>query len=951
MLFYKQNFYSKKGISMQSYFVKFLHLRYSIFLVFMIIIAIPLIAVTDTDISKEQNQELENQSEDFMQQEKNMTTSEIQNSHPYVMKTVLDNGLTILIRESHEIPKVSFQIWYNVGSKDELIGEKGIAHLIEHMIFKGTSILSESDINTLVHKLSGICNAFTSYDYTGYYFNFPTQNWKEAFPVVADCMTNCLFKDDMLNSEMKAVIQELKLYKDQYERSLLEELIGMIFSDHPYHYPIIGYKQDLWSVQGKDLLAFYKKHYQPNNATLVIVGDVNPQEVVALAEKYFGAVPKSEQYQKKPTFFHRDIASKSLTLYRDVAHPTLAYTFVIPGSIEKKDTAIEIFEWIIGKGKSSRLYKKLVDETQLATSISTGSWGLFDHGFLFILVEPKKIENAQEIERIIRQELEDIAENGVTDIEFERGFKKTQMAFYNLLEVIEDQGFAIGQSYLATGDENHVFTCLDKPELLRQQIQEITAAYLRASIMHKGFVLPLPEQEKKQWALLQESSDKEDEEILAARIRETEVEQAVYAHTIEAHQAPDFNFPKPNKCTLSNGLKVLYYDNETTPKINIILEFKARSDYDPQDKQGLYHFVTEMMTEGTQNYTGQELAQAIESRGMSLNVSPGGIAMKMLSDDFVFGLELLKEIVTKATFPQEEIEKVRDQLLTDIKQYWDEPRSFTGQLVNNEIYKNHPYSKISIGTKESIASISRNDLIDFYKKYISSYQARIAIVGDLPDDNIEKILEDHLGDWQPSHFSEIEYPSLSEVEGKKVTYPINRDQIILCFAQLSIARKDPKFDAYLLFDQIFGGGALNSMSSRLFELREHTGLFYTIKGSLLAGADEQPGIFQVRTIVSRDRLAEAEKAIKNTIDTVTDTLTENDLDEAKRAVINTLVDNFATNSSIASTFLYLDRFALPNDYFDNRAANLEKMTLENMKNAVKDILNSQNMLTVQVGRV
>ena len=99
-------------------------------------------------------------------------------------------------------------------------------------------------------------------------FNFPTHHWREAFPVVADCMTNCLFDDDMLNSEMKAVIQELKLYKDQYERSLMEEMIGMIFADHPYHFPIIGYKQDLWSVAGKDLLAFYKKHYKPNNATL-----------------------------------------------------------------------------------------------------------------------------------------------------------------------------------------------------------------------------------------------------------------------------------------------------------------------------------------------------------------------------------------------------------------------------------------------------------------------------------------------------------------------------------------------------------------------------------------------------------------------------------------------------------------------------------------------------------
>ena len=887
----------------------------------------------------------------LMSDEKNMMQSATKSVHQHVQKVVLDNGLTVLIRESHEIPKVSFQIWYNVGSKDELVGEKGIAHLIEHMIFKGTDTLSESDINTLVHKLSGECNAFTSYDYTGYYFNFPTHHWREAFPVFADCMTNCLFKDDMLNSEMKAVIQELKLYKDQYERSLLEELMGMIFADHPYHFPIIGYKQDLWSVSGKDLLAFYKKHYQPNNATLVIVGDVNPTEVVELANEYFGAIPKDENYTKRSNFFHRDIVSKSLTMYRDVVHPTLTYAFVVPGAAEKKDAALDIFEWIIGKGKSSRLYKKLVNDTQLATSIGTGSFGLFDHSFFFIIVEPKDIENASEIESIIKNELEDIANNGVNYQEFERGFKKTQMDFYSLLETIDDQAYAIGQSYLATGDENHIFTCLDNPRLLKQQIQEIVADCFRPSIMHKGYVLPLPESEKARWAVLQEESDSEDEEILAARIRLTTVEPAVYAKTIEIQNPDHFNFPKPKTCILSNKLKVLYHDNNATPKINIVVSFKARADYDPETKQGLYLFVTEMMTEGTKNYTSDELADAIESRGMSLNVYPGGIAMKMLSDDFEFGLGLLKEILTEATFPEAEMEKVRDQLLTDIKQYWDEPRSFTSQLVRGEIYKNHPYSRQTIGTKESISSITRNELVDFYDAFISPAQARIAIVGDLPDKNIEELLEKELGDWKFREVEDMVYPKLNLVEPREIDYCINRDQVTLCFAQLSINRKDPKFDTYLLFDQIFGGGVLNSMSSRLFDLREQTGLFYTIQGSLIGGADEEPGIFQVRTIVSLDRLGEAEKAIKNTIDTVADTLTQEEFEEAKRAVVNTLVDNFATNSATAATFLYLDRFKLPADYFDNRAAVLEKITLDDMKNAIKDILNSNNLITVRVGRV
>jgi zinc protease len=323
----------------------------------------------------------------------------------------------------------------------------------------------------------------------------------------------------------------------------------------------------------------------------------------------------------------------------------------------------------------------------------------------------------------------------------------------------------------------------------------------------------------------------------------------------------------------------------------------------------------------------------------------------MLHDDFEYGLDILEEILVNATFPEEEIEKVREQILSDIKQYWDEPRSFISQLVRQEIYKGHPYSKQAIGTQESVASITRQDLISFYKKYISPSGARMAIVGDIRDYKLKELLEKKLQEWKESTIEDIVFPVLESSVPQEINHPMNRDQVVLCLAQLSINRKHPDFDKYLLFDQIFGGGVLGSMSSRLFDLREHTGLFYTIRGSLTTGTDEQPGMFQIRTIVSVDRLAEAEKAIKNTIDTVVDTLTEEELAEAKRAVESTLVDNFASNSSIGSAFLFLDRFNFPADYFDKRAAQLDKVTLDDMKTAVKDMLNSENLVTVRVGRV
>lgn len=873
--------------------------------------------------------------------------------HSKVIKKTLSNGMTVLVRPVHNVPKVSLQIWYNVGSKDEKDGERGIAHLIEHMLFKGTKeMLSESDINMLVHKLSGYTNAFTSYDYTGYLFDFPTHHWQEALPVMADTMKNAAFKDPHLNSEMKAVIQELKMYKDRYQSSLVENLLTTIFAEHPYHYPIIGYKQDLWSVTGDDLRKFYDKHYVPNNTTLVVVGDVQPEEVFELAEKHFGSIPADPDYKKDEFYLNKDIASKSVTLYRDVKQPVVYYTFMVPGSQEKQDYVLNLISIILGSGKGSRLYRKLVDELHLTTSFETFVYDLFEHGLFFFAYEPKDIADIPEIERIIHEEIQDIIDNGLQEDELVRAVKKTQMKIYSVLENTQDQAYQIGQYYLATGDENYIFKYLNWPlDTLEKEMKTLLSEYVRPTVGHKGTVLSLPESEKEHWQKLQELSDQEDQRILSARERNTPIEPPVYANKVEVKKPGEFAFAKAQTIELDNGLKVLHHDNKNTPKINIVVSFKAKHFYDPQDKQGLCNFVSAMLKEGTKNYTAAELADAIETRGMSLSAYAGGIAMSVLHDDLEKGLELLEEIVSRSVFDKKEMAKVKDQLLTDIKNFWDEPSAFAGQLLKEDIYQGHPYSKNQLGTKESIEKIKQKDLIKFYDDYITPQKTVMAIVGDLSGYNIKEVLQNTIAKWQGPDVQELDYPAV-EVQEKRVhVHPINRDQVVLAYARPSVERLHKDFDKLYIFDQIFGGGALGSMSSKLFQLREESGLFYTINGSTTVMANEQPGMFLVKTIVSLDRLAEAEKVIKHTIDTVVDTITPHEFEEAKNAIANGLVNNFEANNSMAASFIFLDKYKLPADFFDKRAQQLAKITLDEMKQAVKTIVSTSNLLTLKVGRV
>lgn len=868
-----------------------------------------------------------------------------------IAKKVLSNGLTVLVKPSHIVPKVSIQLWYNVGSKDEHIGEKGIAHLIEHMIFKGTKkMLSESDINIVVHKLSGDCNAFTSYDYTGYKFNMPSQHWKAILPIMADCMVNASFKDDHLNSEMKAVVQELKMLKDNHTRQIAYDLLTTIFPDHPYHYPLIGYKQDLWSVSGADLERFYKKHYHPNNATLIVVGDVDKEDVFDLAEQYFGHIPADKTYHKEPFYHNQDIVSKSVTLYRDIKQPTGVMAFVIPGSKQKKSHLSDISSIILGGGKSSRLYKRLVDQERLVSSISVSPLDLFDHGLLLFIYSPKNVEDIPVIEQIILDTIQSLIGSGPECLELQTALNNAKMAEYNLLENNEMQAYLIGQYYLATGDPNYAFTYLEVPK--EQFIKEIPLylqQYIRPSVMHRGLILPLTDDaDKLKWLSLQAASDKLDNEILSARKRITPVELPRYAHEIKVSPPQDFNFPKAKHGLLSNGLKLLWYDNPETPKVNIVLELKSKSWFDPEDKQGLFSFLVRMMTEGTKHYSSDQFAQELESRGMSLTVYPGGISMSMLRNDFEKGIELLCEVLTNATLPEDKIEKVRSQIYVGLKQFWDNPVAFSGQLANEIVYKDHPFSKNPSGSMDSITGITRDDLIQFYQRVISPDGATVAIVGDLQGIDVQDIVNKKLKAWTGAQIIEPMFPALPVVKHQELNVPINRDQVVLMFAGLSVDRNHADFDKLLLFDQIFAGGGLHS---RLMQLREHTGLFYSISGSTTLQAGKQPGMTMVRTMVSKDRLQEAELAIKELINSVVDTLTEQELAEAKNVIANSLIGIFNSNANIAQAFLFLEKYGLASDYFDHRAKSLTKINLHEVKEVAHRYMNSDLMAVLRIGRV
>jgi zinc protease len=869
-----------------------------------------------------------------------------------VFKYTLDNGLTLLVYPLRTTPKVSAQMWYHVGSKDERTGEKGLAHFLEHMLFKGTGHLAESDINVLTHKLAGYCNAFTSYDTTMYLFDMPAQHWHEVLPLFADCMRNARLDEEHLNSELKAVIQELKMYRDDYNGYLFEELVSTIFAEHPYHYPIIGFKQDLWSLDRQALLNFYQTHYIPNNATLVIVGDVNPQEVLQHVIKVLGVIPGNPSYAKQKFYWNEDIVAKSLVMQRAVENPTALCSWVIPGLHACTEYTATFINWLLAQGRGSRLYRKIVDELQLATDVNSFIHNFFDYGLFTLEFQLTDLAHFDSIKQLVAQEISLLIHEGWTEKEELRARKKIEVDYLSLFESPQKLGMAIGEIYLATGQEQYVLEFLDKGAQCKESIiKDFLRYYLRPTVMHTAILQPITQEEQACLDLLQNASDEIDARVLQAKIRTAEIEPARYAHNIHAQPPHPFKAPRGQSVMLANGLTVLCYHNPQLPMIEVVLDLKTKHYYDPYDLQGLSVCTSQMIMEETQHYTAHELALELESYGISLSIDPGCISMTVLKNDLVKGLGFLREVLMNATLPEEALEKVKQRIYSDLDAYWDEPLEFINQLVREELYKNHPYSKHILGNHETIERITHYDVVHWYQETYVPDGATIVIVGDIAQYNIPELIQDQLGYWQGPKAPHITYPCLPEIKQDVVKYPIKRDQIVVCFAGLSVSRMHPDYDKLLLFDQIFGGGVLNSMNSRLFMLREESGLFYTIKGSLIAACDEQTGMVLVKTMVSNDRLQEAVNQIKHTIDTAVDTVTDEEFNHAKQILSNALIENFATNQQTAASLLFLKRYGLSVDYFDSRFEVYNAITKQEMIHAVKRYLASKKMMCIQVGRI
>ncbi len=357
----------------------------------------------------------------------------------------LDNGLKVLVLEDHASPVVSVQVWVKVGSRNEKPGYTGISHLIEHMIFKGTEKFGPEEYSRIVQMRGGTENAFTSMDITVYHSILPSSQLELILELEADRMVNALFQPDEYISERSVVMEERRLRENSPFSNLYEEFRAVAFKVHPYRWPVIGWMSDLEQLDRDKAVEYWKTYYVPNNATLIIAGDVEKGRAVSLAKKYFGSIPRGPDPPLLIPQEPEQRGEKRVTVYKEVKIPLIAIAYHVPRFKHEDTFALDVISSILSSGESSRLHRKMVYEMQIVSSIGADADSLLDPGLFSFYAVMQKGHEPVEAEKAIFEEVERLKNEPVLDKELKKAVNGALSAFVSRQQSVRGQGMLLGR--------------------------------------------------------------------------------------------------------------------------------------------------------------------------------------------------------------------------------------------------------------------------------------------------------------------------------------------------------------------------------------------------------------------------------------------------------------------------------------------------------------------------
>lgn len=877
------------------------------------------------------------------------------------VKYTLPNGLNVILAEDHRLPIVGVNIWYHVGPANEEADRTGFAHLFEHFMFKGSGHIPDGmHWKYLQGAGATLVNATTDFDRTNYIEDLPSNQLELALWLESDRMGFLL--DDLdpykLSNQQDVVRNERRQTTENAEYGLAEEeVFHQLFpKGHPYYANVIGSHEDVQAAKLEDVRIFFKRYYCPNNASLAIVGDIDIPKTKAMVLRYFGSIPRGPEVPPIQATTPPITSERRATVTDNISLPRVYLGWITPpafqtGEADGAVTAVILggalpLPWSRDGGKANRLYKKLIYELRIAQDVVAKQDPELLGSIFQISATAKPGHTAEELERAIDGEIERLATEGPTPAEVETA----QRTLYSMtVSSLERVGFFNGIADRLNRYDYYVHDpgYLDQ-DLARyaavtpESVKRFVARYLAKESRVAVYALP---GEK---VLPPSPPTPQTPERTTERVESGEPWRL---DPPKPGPAPSLGLPVPKRFALANGLTVYLVEDHHLPLVTAELAFRAGSASDPSDLPGLAGFTAAMLEEGTETQGALAIADRLQALGASLGNMFGAdgsaLAVRCLSEDARAAIGILADVALHPAFPEQEVERVRQDRLTALMQERDSPEETADRIFLSCLYgPAHPYGHAAPGTEASLKKISREDMMRFYRSSRTPRNAALVIVGDMKEQDARKLAQDLFGSWK-GDVSESPAPPAGAGAGSRVVIvdKPGTPQTRIVVGQLALARSDPGYDRLNLLNAVLGGGFTGRIN---MNLREQHGYTYGMYSNL--SANRGPGRIVasagVRTDVTGAAIAEVLKEVQGMIDRP---VTDGELTRAKGSQINGLPGRFETTGAVASQVAQLFTFGLPDDYYQTLPSRLGAITTQDLAAAAREYLTPKQLTVVAVG--